>query len=86
MYGENAFTIRPAVFQSDIDKAKKAKQARWAAGWLLCPSSGAPPSWAPFRCSSPLRLLVLLHLRLVVMHIAAMCQPLMCTTPMASCR
>ena len=28
MYGENAFTIRPAVFQSDIDRAKKAKQVR----------------------------------------------------------
>ncbi|PRW58093.1 E3 ubiquitin- ligase Su(dx)-like [Chlorella sorokiniana] len=29
MYGENAFTIRPAVFQSDIDKAKKAKQVNF---------------------------------------------------------
>ncbi|KAI7836689.1 hypothetical protein COHA_009465 [Chlorella ohadii] len=29
MYGENAFTIRPAVFQSDIDRAKKAKQVNF---------------------------------------------------------
>lgn len=26
MYGENAFVMRPAVFQSDIEAAQKAKQ------------------------------------------------------------
>lgn len=26
MYGENAFSMRPAIFQSDLDAAKKSKQ------------------------------------------------------------
>lgn len=54
MYGENAFVMRPAVFQSDIEAAQKAKQMDFedlekrARDYAkMREEGGAPPQLAP---------------------------------------
>lgn len=60
MYGEDAFDMRPAIFQSDIEADKKAKQVdfedlkRRAEDYAkMRAEGGAPPQLAPPQGSQP---------------------------------